>query len=95
MKKSKYIGSSFDDFLEEEGIFAEVKTEAIKEVLALQIQQMMKEKGYSKTAMAEKMKTSRSSLNNLLEPRKSVTIKTLAGAANALGKKIEINLVPA
>jgi len=95
MRQYRHIGSSFDDFLEEEGILAEVKTEAIKEVLALQIKQIMKEKGLSKRDMADKMKTSRSFLNNLLSPDKSVTMKTLAGAANALGKKLEIHLVPA
>lgn len=95
MRKSEHMGSSFDDFLEEEGILAEVRTEAIKEILALQIQQTMKEKGFTKTAMAEKMGTSRSSLDNLLSPDRSVTIKTLASAASALGKKLEINLVSA
>lgn len=34
MKKNKYSGSNFDDFLKEEGIFDEVKTLAQKELSA-------------------------------------------------------------
>ena len=34
MKKNKYSGSSFDDFLKEEGIFDEVKALAQKELAA-------------------------------------------------------------
>jgi hypothetical protein len=36
---NKHIGSSFDDFLEEEGILAEANAVAIKRVVAWQIQQ--------------------------------------------------------
>ena len=35
MKKNKYSGSSFDDFLKEEGIFEEVKTLAQNELAKL------------------------------------------------------------
>lgn len=92
--KHKNIGSNFDDFLQEEGILAETESVAVKRVVAFQIQQLMAEKNMSKTNMAKKMGTSRSSLNRLLDPTNmSVSLKTLEKAANSLGKKLTVQLV--
>ena len=65
---NKYIGSDFDDFLREDGILAEVEAVAIKRVIAFQIQQEMERCQLTKSDMAAKMKTSRASLNRLLDP---------------------------
>ncbi len=90
----KYIGSSFDDFLEEEGLLAEVETVALKRVVAFQISQLMQSRSISKTAMAKRMKTSRAALERLLDPENgSVTLQTLERAALALGKRLQIDLV--
>jgi antitoxin HicB len=92
--KHKYIGSNFDDFLQEEGTLAETESVAVKRVVAFQIQQLMAEKNMSKTNMAKKMGTSRSSLSRLLDPTNmSVSLKTLEKAANSLGKKLTVQLV--
>jgi DNA-binding Xre family transcriptional regulator len=94
MMKEEYIGSDFDDFLEEEGLLANAEAVAVKRVIAYQISQMMAEQNLTKTAMAERMNTSRAALNRLLDPQnKSVTLKTLEQAASALGKKLQIELV--
>ena len=91
--KNKHIGSNFDDFLKEEGIFPETEAVAVKRVIALQIEQMMEKKHLSKTAMANKMKTSRSSLDRLLDPSNvSITLQTLERAALALGKTLKIKI---
>jgi DNA-binding Xre family transcriptional regulator len=91
--KHKNIGSNFDDFLQEEGILAETESVAVKRVVALQIKQLMAEKNMTKSNMAKKMGTSRSSLNRLLDPANmSVSLKTLEKAANSLGKKLSIQL---
>ena len=75
---TQHIGSSFDDFLQEEGIFEEVNAVAVKRVLAWQIAQAMKAQNLTKTALAEKMHTSRASLNRLLdEEDTSLTLTTL------------------
>ncbi len=66
---SKHIGSSFDDFLEEEGVLAEAESIAIKRVLAFQLKELMKEQKLNKTQLAKRMKTSRSALE--LERRSS------------------------
>ena len=92
-KMTQHIGSSFDDFLQEDGILEEVNAVAVKRVLAWQIAQAMKEQNLTKTALAEKMHTSRASLNRLLdEEDTSLTLTTLTSAANALGKQIKIEL---
>jgi len=89
---NKFIGSNFDDFLEEEGLLAEVEATAIKRVIAFQISELMKEHNLSKAAMARRMQTSRSSIERLLDPKnESVTLHTLERAALVLGKRLQIN----
>ena len=91
---NKYIGSSFDDFLEEENLLAEVEAGAIKRVIAYQINELMEKQNLSKTAMAKRMKTSRSSIDRLLDPKnESVTLHTLERAALVLGKRLQIHVM--
>ena len=93
-KRSKNIGSKLDDFLKEEGLLAEAEETAIKRVLAYQIEQMMKERNLTKTAMAKRMQTSRSSLARLLNPlNESVTLQTMTRAANVLGRRLSLKLI--
>jgi len=88
---NKHIGSSFDDFLEEDGILAETEAIAIKRVIAYQVSQLMKAKKMSKVAMAQQMNTSRSALDRLLDPHNtSITLQTLERAAHAIGKRLRI-----
>ncbi len=92
--KKRHIGSSFDAFLEEEGIRAQVEEAAYKRVLAWQILQSMKKKHLSKTKMAKTMTTSRAALDRLLDPKNgSVTLRTIERAAAAVGKRLYIKLV--
>jgi predicted XRE-type DNA-binding protein len=96
MTKNPYIASSLDEFLEEEGTLEEINLIAIKRVIAWQIQTAMTEQNITKTAMAEKMKISRSSIDRLLDPdHHSVTLETIDKAARVLGKKIHFELVDA
>ena len=93
MKKNKHIGSSFDDFLIEEGIFEEVEAVALKSVLAYLLQKEMEENNISHTEMATRLGTSRSGLARLLDPEnQSITLLTLNKVATVLGKKLEIRL---
>ena len=93
MKKNKHIGSSFDDFLQKEGLLAEAEATAVKRVIAYQIEKEMAELQISKSDLARMMKTSRSSLERLLDPdNPSVTLLTLENAALALGKKLKVQL---
>jgi antitoxin HicB len=90
------MGSSLDDLLEEEGLLTEVTTMAIKRVLAWQVEQAMKDKGLTKSAMAKAMDTSRAALERLLDPdNTSITLKTIDKAARVVGKRMKIELVDA
>ncbi len=92
MKKGRR-GSSFDGFLEEEGLRAETEAAAIKRVIAYQIEMEMKKAKLSKSELAEKMCTSRSALDRLLDPGNvSITLQTLERVALALGKNLKIEL---
>ena len=92
--KKENIGSSFDSWLQEEGIEEQVTAGAIKRVLARQVEAAMKEEGLSKTAMAQRMETSRSALERLLDPEnESVTLATLQKAASAIGRQVRLELV--
>lgn len=93
--KKQNIGNNFDDFLAEEGMLEEVTAVAVKRVIAWQIEQEMLAQKMTKTAMAKKMRTSRASLNRLLDENDtSLTLTTLAGAAAALGRRIKLELMP-
>ena len=86
-------GSSFDDFLKEEGIFEEVQARALKRALSEQLDDAMQAGKLSKVDMAKRMSTSRSQLDRVLDPANlSVQLDTLMKAANAVGKTVEIKL---
>jgi len=89
----KHIGSGLDDFLQEEGLFEETQAQAIKEVIAWQLNQAMKEKGISKARMAILLKTSRTQVTRLLDPANDITLSTLQRAAALVGRKVRIDLV--
>jgi antitoxin HicB len=91
-----HSGSTFDSFLEQEGIREEVEAVAIKRVLALQLSQAMQEQQKTKQAMAKQLHTSRSQLDRLLDPQNvSVTLDTITRAARALGKRVIIRVADA
>lgn len=91
---NKHLGSSLDDLLEEEGYLDEAESLAIKRVIAWQVAEEMKKLHLSKKAMAEKMHTSRSALDRLLDPENtSVTLQTMQKAASAIGKHLRLELV--
>lgn len=92
----KNVGSSLDDFLQEEAMLEEVTATAIKRVIAWQIAEEMRAQKMTKTELAKRMHTSRAALNRLLdEDDPSLTLTTLASAAAALGKRLNIELAAA
>jgi hypothetical protein len=88
----KHMGSSIDDFLKEEGIFEEAQAQAIKEVVAWQLAQAMKKK-ISKSRMAALLKTSRTQVDRLLDPKNDITLSSLQRAAVIVGRRVTIELV--
>jgi len=94
MADNKHKGSSLDSFLEEEGTLAEFQAQAIKEVIAWQLGEAMKERKMSKRRLAELMHTSRTQVNRILDPADgNVTIDTLQRAAAVIGRRVQLELV--
>jgi hypothetical protein len=92
-KRTDHSGSTFDSFLEQEGIREEVEAVAIKRVLAWQLEQAMQEQQKTKQAMAKQLHTSRSQLDRLFDPENvSVRLDTITRAARALGKRVIIRV---
>jgi antitoxin HicB len=86
-------GSNFDDFLKEDGIYEVVQARALKRALAEQLDDAMQAGNISKVTMAQRMATSRSQLDRVLDPANlSLQLDTLIKAANAVGKTVEIKL---
>jgi predicted XRE-type DNA-binding protein len=89
----KHMGSSIDDFLKTEGIFEESQAEAIKEVVAWQLAEAMKKQKISKNRMATLLKTSRTQVDRLLDPKNDITLSSLQRAAAMVGRRVSIELV--
>jgi len=90
---NKYSGSDFDDFLKEDGILEEVTARAHKRLLALQVSEAMEEYSITKTQLAEKLETSRSQLDRLLDPdNTAVTLESMERLARAVGKQLKVEL---
>lgn len=89
----KHMGSSIDDFLKEEGIFEEAQAQAVKEVVAWQLAAAMKKRGISKNKMAARLRTSRSQVDRILDPKNDVTLSSLQRAAAIVGRRVSIELV--
>jgi antitoxin HicB len=89
----KHMGSSIDDFLKEEGIVEEAQAQAIKEVVAWQLAEAMRKKKISKNRMAKLLKTSRSQVDRLLDPKNDITLSSLQRAAALVGRRVTIELV--
>ena len=89
----KQRGSSLDDFLKEEGVFEEAQALAVKEVVVWQLTEAMQQQSLTKTRLAALLKTSRSQVDRLLDPKQDVTLSTLQRAAAFVGRKVQIELV--
>lgn len=89
----QYLGSDFDDFLQEEGILEHCQAVAVKRVLAYQLQEFMEQNKISKTEMASRMHTSRTALDRLLNPNNTaVTLDSMVKVACLMGKRLNVSL---
>ena len=83
----KHMGSSVDDFLKEEGVSKEAQTQAVKEVVAWQLAEAMRNKRISKNKMAMLLKTSRTQVDRLLDAKDDITLSSLQRAAAIVGRR--------
>lgn len=94
-KSNPHLGSRFEDYLEDVGELDSATAVAMKRVIALQLTDAMKARGLTKKAMAEKMQTSRSHLDRLLDENDAgLTLEVLSRAARVLGCTVRIQIAP-
>jgi antitoxin HicB len=92
--KKEYLGTSLEDWLEEEGILQEATASAAKKVIAWQLSEEMRKNKITKTRMAELMETSRAQLDRVLDPSSNATtLETLQRAAKIVGRELRVELV--
>lgn len=90
------VGGSLEDFLQDLGEREEVYGEALKRVLAWQIEEARTRQELSKSEVASRMGTSRSQLERILDPTNvAVSLELLEKAARAVGKRLNIEIVDA
>jgi len=93
-KKKGRIGSSFNDFLKDEGLDQQASAVAIKRVLAWQLEKAMAKEGVTKNEMAKRMRTSRSQLERILDPdNDKIQLDTVFKAARVLGRELRLELI--
>ena len=96
MVRNRHRGSSLDDFLAQEGVLEEFQAKAVKEAVAWQLAEAMRERRLSKNQLAKQMHTSRTQVDRVLDPEAgNVTIETLQRAAELVGRRVKIELVAA
>jgi DNA-binding Xre family transcriptional regulator len=92
--ENRHVGSGIDDLLREDGVLEEFQARAIKEVIAWQLREAMKERKLSKRKLASLMRTSRAQIDRILDPTNgNVTLETLQRAAALVGRKVQLDLV--
>lgn len=89
----KHIGSTIEDFLKEESVFEEAQAQVVKEVVAWQLADAMKKQNISKKKLATLLKTSRTQVDRLLDPKNDITLGSLQRAAAMVGRRLVIELV--
>ena len=94
MAENEHRGSTLDEFLDSQGVLAEFEAKAVKEVLAWQLVEAMKERKVSRRGLATLMGTSRTQVNRVLDPANgAITLDTLQRAAAVVGRKVQLQLV--
>jgi len=89
----KSVGAKVAAFLRRENIFEKLEARPVKETAASQLAEAMKKKKISKARMAALLKTSRSQVDRILDPKRDITLSSLQRAAALVGRRVVIELV--
>jgi antitoxin HicB len=90
--KNKHAGSSFDSFLADEGIEADVAARAAKRTFVHELQKKMEKKHANKNTLRKALK-SPSTTERLFNDHTGISLETMAKAATILNCDLEIRLV--
>jgi len=91
--KNKHAGSSFDAFLEEEGLSEVVNAEAVKRQFLHDLEKQMKRLGLPKNAIRKAFK-SPATTERIFSMNTGVSLETMVKAAHVVGAELSISLVP-
>lgn len=95
MTANKYMGSTFESWLDEEGIRSDVELGALKKIIVHELSSALEKTGITLTELAKRMGTSRAVVHRLLEPAyTNITLDTLIRASNALNVRVDLRLKP-
>lgn len=95
-KSNPHIGSDFDAFLREEGIYEEVEANALKKVIAAALSKQMKRRRISVSKLAHELGTSRAAIGRILDrDNTSITLNTISRTASALGCRVKLEIIAA
>lgn len=92
-KKNFHTGSSFNDFLEEEGLEAEVQARAVKRTFVHQLEKQIAKKKRPKGFLRRIFGSPTTAGRVLDEEYTSLSLETMSKAASALGCELQISLV--
>ncbi len=89
----KGIGQDFSDFMKEQGLYEEAQELASKKVIAAQLKAEMEKQKLSKSEVAKRMHTTRTAVDNALNPEFNTSLSTIEKFASVLGKSVSIRLI--
>lgn len=90
--QNKHIGSDFNSFLKDEGLLENAESVAAKRGFVFELEQELNRQKITKSQLAHLMRTSRSSINRLLDPNSPSTLRTLCQVARVLGRRVEMHM---
>jgi len=92
-RENPRVGSTLDSLLRRDDAYEDIRNDAIKAALVCKLKEAMEAQNISKAHMAERMETSRSQLDRLLDPEnEGVTLHTLKRAAAAVGMRLNLEI---
>jgi len=84
---NKQVGSSFDDFLKEEGILKECEAIACKREFLFQLEKEFTKQHITRSELVDLM-GSREAVSRLLDPQQPSNLSTFHKAARVTGKRL-------
>lgn len=93
-KNNLHTGSSFSDFLESEGLEAEVSARAAKRTFVHQLEKRMTATKINKSKVRKVLGSPTTTTRIFDEDYTSSSLETMTRAANAVGCELQISLVP-
>lgn len=87
------IGQDFSEFMKDQGLYEEAQELATKKIIAAQLKAEMEKQHLTKTAIAKRMNTTRTAVDNALDPDFNTSLSTIERFAFALGKRVSVSLI--